>query len=657
MPRGNQQMSPKGLFGRTAFVALVSAALLHSLLYPVVFGLSNSIPAIVVYMLPALIATLLVGRRLKANDGSDRLGLALLFVSVACTLVIDTAWSIDAHLSSPPAYPGVYDFPYVASYALFVVAIGRLSSPRWLRGSRRWMFDTGALLAIAAGLIAHFVFPRTDNTFAESAFGVAYFVVDLALMATVLSALYTRPMTFRIGAFLLASMSMAAGDVLFYFHPLAWDGTWIAGMWLLAIGAATPSEMQMQFPGIEKLRLALVPRAFVVVAGVLTAIEMVRGSADDLLIATIGALALVVARQFFSLRAALQTQREETAFRDALLETQSDLGLAMLILEGTRIVSANGAVERALGMPVEELRALESVEDLAFASDREAWTEWLQNPGRMSEARIATRSGEVIEIEVFARWLHGSCRSRLLVVARDVTEKKLTELNAANERRLEGLIALAGGVAHDFNNLLSAILGNVALLRMNDPDAEALESLHGIDSAAHRGAELTRSLLEFANFEPEGFTYDDFRAAAREGVALARPSFPPGVSLHVDLPEFTVPVFINRGQLARAVQNIVLNAVDAVNGTGDVFVELSTSDGMAHLRIRDTGTGIDIADRDRIFEPFYTTKGPGAGAGLGLAISQRVVSDHRGAIEVSSEPSVGSTFTISLPLSAVALTS
>ncbi|MGE3074861.1 MAG: nitrogen regulation protein NR(II) [Dehalococcoidia bacterium] len=651
------QISTNGFLGRVALAVLVGAALLHSLLYPVVFGLSNSIPAIVIYTLPPLVAAIVIGWRLTANDGSDPLGLVLLFVSVAVTLAIDTVWSIDAHISSPPAYPGVYDYPYLASYALFVVAIGRLSSPRWCRGSRRWMFDAGALLAIAAGLIAHFVFPRTDHTVAESSFGVAYFVIDLALVATVLSALYTRPMTIRIGAFVLASMSMAAGDVLFYFHPLAWDGTWIAGMWLLAIGAATPAEMQMNLPGLGKLHLSVLPRAFVAVAGVLTVIEMIRGSADDLLLATIAALGLVVARQFFSLRAALHNEREETAFRDALLETQSDLGLAILILEGTRVVSANGAVERTLGMPVEELRALESVEELAFESDRERWKEWIENPGRVSEARIATRTGEVIEIEAFARWLHGSGRSRLLVIARDVTEKKLTELNAANERRLEGLIALAGGVAHDFNNLLSAILGNVALLRMNDPDAEALESLHSIDSAAQRGAELTRSLLEFATLETEGFKNEDLRAATREGLALARPSLPPGVTLHSEVPEFTVPVLSNRGQLVRAIVNLVSNAVDAVGGAGDISVELSAADGMAYLRVRDTGSGIDEEDRDRIFEPFFTTKGPGAGAGLGLAICQRIISDHRGAIEVDSEPTAGTTFTISLPLSAVALTS
>ena len=643
--------------GRTALWALVGVALLHTIAYPSLFGMSNSTPAIVAYALPALVATLVVGRRMKANDGSDPLGMAFLFVSILATLSIDTIWSIDAHFSSAPEYPGIYDYPYVVSYALFVVAIGRLSSPAWCRGSRRWMFDAGAVLAIAAGLLAHFVFPRTDHTAMESAFGVAYFLVDLALIATVLSAIYTRPMTVRIAVFLLASSSMAAGDILYYFHPLTWDGSWIAGMWLLAIGAATPATVTTRLPGLEKLRIAVLPRVFVAVAGVITVIEMIRGNADELLVSTIVALALVVARQFFSLRAALEKEREETAFREALLETQSDLGLAMLILEGKRVISANGAVERTLGMSVDELRALETVDELAFEADRAKWREWLENPGRVSEARIATGSGEVLEIEAFARWLRGTCSTRLLVIARDVTERKLTELNAANERRLEGLIALAGGVAHDFNNLLSAILGNVALLRMSSPDADQLESLYSIDSAAQRGAELTRSLLEFAHLEPDGFANDDFRAAVREGVALARPTFPAGVSLRSEFPEFTVPILGNRDQLARAVLNLILNAKDAVGELGDVAVELSASDGMAYLRVTDTGPGIELEDRTRIFEPFYTTKGPGAGTGLGLAISQRIISDHRGRIEVSSEPSAGATFTICLPLSAVAFTS
>jgi signal transduction histidine kinase len=192
---------------------------------------------------------------------------------------------------------------------------------------------------------------------------------------------------------------------------------------------------------------------------------------------------------------------------------------------------------------------------------------------------------------------------------------------------------------------------------MGHLDAEAGESIAGIEMAAHRGADLTKMILDFAKFQPEAFGIEDVREVVSEAIVLARPTFPPGITLRSENAAFSVPVRGNRSQLMQAVLNLVINARDACGPGGEVVVELSAANGFASLAVRDNGTGIKSADREHIFEPFFTTKAPGAGTGLGLAICYRTVRDHQGTIEVDSEAGEGTTFIISLPLSSIALAS
>ncbi|MEO8541048.1 MAG: ATP-binding protein, partial [bacterium] len=256
---------------------------------------------------------------------------------------------------------------------------------------------------------------------------------------------------------------------------------------------------------------------------------------------------------------------------------------------------------------------------------------------------------------VAARWMQTAGEPELLLVARDITARKQADHALAQAQRLEGLGALAGGVAHDFNNLLSTVLGNVGLLKLGELDDEARETVDNIQNAARRGAELTRSLLDFARVQPERTAITDLRSCLYETAALARTALPVNVWLKLEAGDEPLLVRLNQGQMIQAILNLILNARDAIGDAGEILVSLRQRGQFAELAIRDSGRGMDEATRRRIFEPFFTTKTAGAGTGLGLAITQRTIREHAGTVSVDSVEGSGTTITILLPLATVAL--
>ena len=648
---------PPGFFRRAAFATLLGVALVHCALYPWVYGTTYTALAIVAYALPAGCAAAFAFWHVAKSAGDERTGWGLLAVALTATLVADVTWNVVSRVQGEPGYPTLFDGPYLASYAFYVAGLGVLVSPLWRILDRRWALDAGAMLAVAAGLVWHFVLPRGSGGFAETSVSFAYLLLDLGFLGVAVSAIYRSRITVRQALLLAAAATFAIGDLWYYFQPEAFDGAWNVGLWLIAVAAVVPAGLSFRLPMRRLVRSGALPYAVVAVMAGVTLFERSRGHVDDLLIAGVAALCLVVARQFLSLRRALAVQREETAFREAVLESQSELGLAMVIVEAGRVVFANGAAERVTGLDAARLRALPSVQDLAFEADRDGWASWLAEPTVAGDIRLGQPDGQVVELEVVGRRLHGPGEPRLLIVGRDVTARRQAEAALAHAQKLEGLGALAGGVAHDFNNLLSAVLGNVGLLKLGELDDEARESVDAIESAARRGAELTRSLLDFARFQPHELRPEDLRACLTETVALARTALPPNVSLRLDASAAPVPIWGDRGQLVQAFLNLVINARDAIGEAGEIHVSVGTSASSAVVEVSDTGPGMDSETQGRIFEPFFTTKAPGAGTGLGLAISQRTIRDHRGSLEVRSEPGAGTTFTVILPLNAIALAS
>jgi PAS domain S-box-containing protein len=254
---------------------------------------------------------------------------------------------------------------------------------------------------------------------------------------------------------------------------------------------------------------------------------------------------------------------------------------------------------------------------------------------------------------------------RLAGVAEDITERKRFEAQLREAQKMEAVGQLAGGVAHDFNNLLTAIVGNVSLLlrRMgeNHPDREQLE---GVELAAARATELTKKLLGFSRRAVLSLEPLDLRSTARETAALLRRTLDPRVHLVLDESEAPCVVLADAGEMSQVLLNLCLNSRDAMPEGGRLVIRTRTRlVSEAHARevldavpgdavcvtVEDNGHGMSAEVRGRAFEPFFTTKQPGAGTGLGLSTVFGIVKQHRGWVELKSEPGRGTCFDIYLP--------
>lgn len=269
----------------------------------------------------------------------------------------------------------------------------------------------------------------------------------------------------------------------------------------------------------------------------------------------------------------------------------------------------------------------------------------------LSDARYLRKDGTTIDVDVVASLVAYGGRQAILVLARDVSERKALIGQLVQSQKMDSLGVMAGAVAHDFNNLLTTILGFAGLLkRSRNMDAEERENLALIEDAARRAADLTGRLLSFSRGGLVQFGRIDLRNVLEDTMKLAEPTLHAGIAVRLALPGEPVYVEGDAGQLQQAFTNIILNARDVLAEGGSITVALRIEQPVAIVTIEDTGPGMDDETRMRIFEPFFTTKPAGSGTGLGGAITFGIVQGHHGDVTVASEPGRGTRFTITLPL-------
>ena len=259
-------------------------------------------------------------------------------------------------------------------------------------------------------------------------------------------------------------------------------------------------------------------------------------------------------------------------------------------------------------------------------------------------------------------------------------EREQAQAQLQQAQRMESLGQLAGGVAHDFNNLLSVILSYASfvseeLATPSGPDwPERLDSARGdlgqITLAAERAASLTRQLLTFARREVTRPRVLDLNYVITGVQELLDRSLGEHIELITTLAGDLWPVLADPGQLEQVLVNLAVNARDAMPGGGTLTIDTSniTVDAAAsaggsrarqgknvRLRVSDTGAGIPADVLEHVFEPFFTTKEKGSGTGLGLATVYGILAQAEGQIQIYSEPDTGTTFTITLPVTAQAV--
>jgi len=241
----------------------------------------------------------------------------------------------------------------------------------------------------------------------------------------------------------------------------------------------------------------------------------------------------------------------------------------------------------------------------------------------------------------------------------DVTERQLLEEERLKTQKLESIGTLAGGIAHDFNNLLQGMFGYISMAKVSlDQKEKAGAMLEQAEKALHQSVNLTTQLLTFSKGGRPVRKTIPLRPVIENAVKFALSGS--RLNYRIDMDDRLRPVEIDEGQIGQVIQNIVLNADQAMPLGGNIRIEarnvhtgdpgvpqtLAPGDYVA-IAISDNGIGIPEQFLSRIFDPYFTTKEKGSG--LGLATSYSIVKNHEGIIDVSSQAGTGTLFTIYLP--------
>ena len=359
-------------------------------------------------------------------------------------------------------------------------------------------------------------------------------------------------------------------------------------------------------------------------------------------------------------------RKSEEQFR-LITENVADM-IAVLDLEGKRIYNSP-SYKAILGDPklYEGTDSFLEIHPDDKEKIRTIFRETVETgKGQKAEYRFMLKDGSTRYIESegsIIRDYHGNI-SQVIVVSRDVTEKKLMEHQFLRVQRMESIGTLAGGIAHDLNNILSPILLSISMLRKKVSDDQAQRTLNLIESAAMRGAELIKQVLSFARGVDGEFTNLQVRHLIEEIHKIVHETFPKSIYMQVKVPKTLPTIFADPTHIHQVLMNLCVNARDAMPNGGRLDVEAETMildeqyvrmhlDAKAGkfvvITVTDQGMGIPPKVMERIFEPFFTTKGIGEGTGLGLSTVMAIIKSHGGFVSVYSEIGKGTMFKVYLP--------
>jgi signal transduction histidine kinase/CheY-like chemotaxis protein len=319
--------------------------------------------------------------------------------------------------------------------------------------------------------------------------------------------------------------------------------------------------------------------------------------------------------------------------------------------------------------PVIEPPAFGSLLPRIEAADRRAFEEYFvrnvaTSGGHRGEYRVVRPDGKLRWIEARNTTINDADGSlRCLGTMQDVTEKKLLEEQFLRAQRVENLGLLAAGIAHDLNNILTPVLMVGPMLRDRVTDESDRTLLGTIEKSAERGAALAGQLLSFVHGSGGQRMPLHPQIVVRDVANLMAETFPKTIRVEQQVDLGVWPVLANVTQLHQVVLNLCVNARDAMPGGGTVTLGIGnrTFDrapaGVAEARggrfvvieVRDTGAGIPAENLERIWEPFFSSKKPGKGTGLGLATVRKIVSAHEGFCTVDSPAGQGACFRVYLP--------
>ena len=350
--------------------------------------------------------------------------------------------------------------------------------------------------------------------------------------------------------------------------------------------------------------------------------------------------------------------------------------------EDAAIFYANESACRLLGYERDELAGL-TVRDISPGFDGNRWQchwESLKQRGSMlMETFARARDGRIFPVETSANFVEFEGKQYSFAFVRDVSERKRAEQEKAlleehlrKGQKLEAMGTLSGGIAHEFNNLLAGIVGFTELMLLDAGKGTRFhEDLVQVYEAALRGKQLTRQLLAFSRPDDSEHKPVDLVSLVSSSMKMVSASLPSFVVVRQSLPREAAIVVADPAQVHQVLVNLCMNAGQAMEETGGILeVSLSRASAEAavpgglhgladgdcwKLTVSDTGQGMDQSTQERAAEPFFTTKQPGEGTGLGLSVVHGIVESHRGLLQVNSTPGQGTTIDVYLPVAGQAV--
>jgi signal transduction histidine kinase len=281
---------------------------------------------------------------------------------------------------------------------------------------------------------------------------------------------------------------------------------------------------------------------------------------------------------------------------------------------------------------------------------------------------VISQDGQPFWADISIRAAQISGQSELLIVVRNVTDRRTIETQLRHALKLQAIGTLAGGVAHELNNLLQPILMMTEMAMMDMPaGGEQAKRLERVLNAGIKASQIVRRILDFGRVDQEVHDTVNLNKVIHEGVALIRAMLPSTIGITLDIADDVCTVRGDTTQLTQLLINLATNARDAIGKeVGDISITLSrtrveketTVTGVGSLRageyavlqVEDSGAGMDADTVERMFEPFFTTKAVGSGTGLGLSVVQGIVVRHKGALQVKSAIAKGTACLAYLPI-------
>ncbi|MDD2334986.1 MAG: cache domain-containing protein [Geobacteraceae bacterium] len=360
----------------------------------------------------------------------------------------------------------------------------------------------------------------------------------------------------------------------------------------------------------------------------------------------------------------------------------SSLNEALFLLEEDSrvVIDCNTSAEIMFGYTRAELLGISSDilhvnSEMAETFSRKAASSYQEKSFFAGEYQMKRKGDEVFPTDHFCNPIPGEGDEPFLIlyVVRDISERKRAEVDRTlleeqlqQAQKMEAVGQLAGGIAHDFNNILTAIIGygHLVLMNMQGPD-QSRHHMEQILASSERAAGLTQGLLAFSRKQESNPQPVDLNGIVRNMRKFLERIIGEDIEIKFDMEQDGLTVLADTGQMEQVLMNLVTNARDAMPDGGMLHIKTGLmEDGKSllnpidspqlsrygYISVTDTGDGMDEKIREKIYEPFFTTKEVGKGTGLGLSIAYGIIKQHNGFISVESQEREGTTFRVHLPL-------